>query len=59
MRLRKQWMAGYKNGVKAAANLVQQYDKQLSVGISGYRMSDVILCKFNLTRRKSPRKVEP
>jgi len=43
--------------VKAAAEWIRSWDSQLAPVVDGNRFSDILLCKFNLTRRKRPRKV--
>jgi len=48
---------GYKQGIKAAADFVSMFDKQIAAGMNGVRLSDAILCKFNQTRRKHPRRI--
>jgi len=43
----------YADGIRAAAAFMSDWDKQINCP---YRIEDVILCKFNLSKRKSPRK---
>lgn len=33
------------------------FDESCAVGACGFRLSDIVLCKFNVTTRKRPRKV--
>ena len=48
---------GYIAGIKAVASWASSWDTQIAEKVNGYRFSDMILCKFNLTRRKHARKV--
>jgi hypothetical protein len=43
-------------GMKAAAEWIEVWDTQLAPCTGGLRFSDMLLCKFNLTRRKKPRR---
>lgn len=49
---RKAYQAGYRAGLKAAAEFISGWNRVPSE----YRLDDLILCKFNLTKRKQPRK---
>ena len=44
---------GFREGVRAAAAFIGQWDKRID---HPYRIEDVVLCKFNLTRRQKPRR---
>jgi hypothetical protein len=44
--------------VRAVADYLRTWDKPCAVGTNGYRLSDIVLCKFNVTKRKKPRKVK-
>jgi len=47
----------WKNGVRAAADFVEQFDRYVD---HSHRLSDVILCKFNmLAKRKVRKRISP
>ena len=52
------WRDGFRTGLSVAADWIGQWDRQVASSVGGYRFSDMLLCKFNLTRRKHPRKVK-
>jgi hypothetical protein len=46
----------HRRGMMDAASWISQFDGQLASSVNGYRFSDMLLCKFNLTKLKKPRK---
>lgn len=51
-----QFKDGYLTGIAVAADWISQWDRSIASAVNGYRFSDMLLCKFNLSRRKKPRK---
>ena len=54
---RPNFREGYLAGIRVAASWITPWDEQLAEKVNGYRFSDMLLCKFNLTKRKRPRRV--
>jgi hypothetical protein len=44
---------GFVAGIKAVADYVEQFNRQLD---HPYRLDDCVLAKFNVTKRKRPRR---
>lgn len=44
-------------GMHAVIELVKEWDRQLAPAVNGFRFSDIVACKLNLTVLKKPRKV--
>lgn len=43
-------------GMLTVIQMVAEYDSQIAPTTGGYRLSDMLACKLNLTRRNRPRK---
>lgn len=48
----KDWNYGFRSAMKAAASFINEH----KASANGYRLGDLLLCKFNQTNRK-PRRV--
>lgn len=48
----------YRRGLVAVVSFLRDWDKQLAPSAYGRRVSDIVEGKFNLTRRRYPRKVK-
>lgn len=52
------WKEGHRSGLLSAIAFLKQWDNQLAPVLEGRKMSSIVLCKFNLTKRKHPEKVK-